>query len=133
LSARWNQSLRHNEGKSTEYAKNHKPVEEMTRAEIDYELAHFEELNIEWIPKRHAASHASHQLEMSILYLILILLDIYAGIGLLLWLFVWAIPSSAPFTGIVADKEQVERYNLPVIEKRDRRYNDGHPHEAVED
>jgi hypothetical protein len=29
-------------------------------------------------------------------------------------------------------KEQVERYGLPTIEKHDRRYNDGHPHEAVE-
>jgi len=28
--------------------------------------------------------------------------------------------------------EQVERYGLPLIEKHDRRYNDGHPHEAVE-
>jgi hypothetical protein len=29
-------------------------------------------------------------------------------------------------------KEQVERYGLPVNEKHDRRYNDDHPHEAVE-
>jgi hypothetical protein len=28
--------------------------------------------------------------------------------------------------------EQVEQYNLPVIVKHDRRYLDGHPHEAVE-
>src|SRR4029453_16004209 len=27
---------------------------------------------------------------------------------------------------------QVDQYDLPVIEKRDRRYSDGHPHEAVE-
>jgi hypothetical protein len=26
----------------------------------------------------------------------------------------------------------VAEYNLPTIIKRDRRYNDGHPHEAVE-
>ena len=29
-------------------------------------------------------------------------------------------------------QEQVDHYDLPVIEKRDRRYNDGRPHEAVE-
>ena len=29
-------------------------------------------------------------------------------------------------------QEQVDRYDLPVIEKHDRRYNDDHPHEAVE-
>jgi hypothetical protein len=29
-------------------------------------------------------------------------------------------------------REEVERYGLPTIEKHDRRYNDGHPHEAVE-
>jgi hypothetical protein len=29
-------------------------------------------------------------------------------------------------------QEQVDEYDLPVIEKRDRRYNDHHPHEAVE-
>jgi hypothetical protein len=29
-------------------------------------------------------------------------------------------------------REQVTRYGLPTIEKHDRRYNDGHPHEAVE-
>jgi hypothetical protein len=29
-------------------------------------------------------------------------------------------------------QEQVEQYDLPVIVKRDRRYTDGHPHEAVE-
>jgi len=28
--------------------------------------------------------------------------------------------------------EQVEAYALPVTEKRDNRYNDGHPHDAVE-
>ena len=28
--------------------------------------------------------------------------------------------------------EQVERYDLPKIIKRDRRYKDGRPHEAVE-
>ncbi len=28
--------------------------------------------------------------------------------------------------------EQVEQYDLPMILKRDRRYKDGHPHEAVE-
>jgi hypothetical protein len=27
---------------------------------------------------------------------------------------------------------QVDQYDLPVIEKHDRRYSDGHPHEAVE-
>ena len=29
-------------------------------------------------------------------------------------------------------QKQVDEYDLPVIEKHDRRYNDGHPHEAVE-
>lgn len=29
-------------------------------------------------------------------------------------------------------REQVERYGLPIKPKHDRRYNDGHPHEAVE-
>ena len=29
-------------------------------------------------------------------------------------------------------QEQVEQYNLPVIIKHDRRYNDSRPHEAVE-
>jgi hypothetical protein len=29
-------------------------------------------------------------------------------------------------------RAQVDEYDLPVIEKRDRRYSDGHPHEAVE-
>ena len=29
-------------------------------------------------------------------------------------------------------QEQVDQYNLPVIEKHDRRYNDGRPHQAVE-
>jgi hypothetical protein len=29
-------------------------------------------------------------------------------------------------------REQVDQYDLPVIEKHDRRYSDGHPHEAVE-
>jgi hypothetical protein len=29
-------------------------------------------------------------------------------------------------------QEQVDQYDLPVIEKHDRRYNDGHPHLAVE-
>jgi hypothetical protein len=29
-------------------------------------------------------------------------------------------------------REQVEQYSLPVIVKHDRRYKDGHPHEAVE-
>ena len=29
-------------------------------------------------------------------------------------------------------QEQVDQYALPVIEKHDRRYNDGHPHLAVE-
>jgi hypothetical protein len=29
-------------------------------------------------------------------------------------------------------REQVERYDLPTIIKRDRRYTDGRPHEAVE-
>jgi hypothetical protein len=29
-------------------------------------------------------------------------------------------------------REQVEQYDLPTIEKRDRRYKDGRPHEAVE-
>ena len=29
-------------------------------------------------------------------------------------------------------RQQVEDYNLPRIIKRDRRYRDGHPHEAVE-
>jgi hypothetical protein len=29
-------------------------------------------------------------------------------------------------------REQVDRYDLPRIIKRDRRYKDGHPHEAVE-
>ena len=28
--------------------------------------------------------------------------------------------------------EQVREYDLPVIIKRDRRYKDGHPHEAIE-
>ena len=29
-------------------------------------------------------------------------------------------------------EEQVRQYNLPTIIKRDRRYKDGRPHEAVE-
>jgi hypothetical protein len=29
-------------------------------------------------------------------------------------------------------QEQVDDYDLPKIEKRDRRYSDGRPHEAVE-
>ena len=29
-------------------------------------------------------------------------------------------------------QEQVEQYSLPTILKHDRRYQDGHPHEAVE-
>jgi hypothetical protein len=29
-------------------------------------------------------------------------------------------------------EQQVASYNLPTIVKRDRRYKDGHPHEAVE-
>jgi hypothetical protein len=33
---------------------------------------------------------------------------------------------------IALTAEQVERYDLPKIIKRDRRYKDGHPHEAVE-
>ena len=33
---------------------------------------------------------------------------------------------------IALTRQQVAEYNLPVIIKRDRRYKDGHPHEAVE-
>jgi hypothetical protein len=33
---------------------------------------------------------------------------------------------------VVLTRQQVERYRLPVIIKRDRRYNDERPHEAVE-
>jgi hypothetical protein len=36
------------------------------------------------------------------------------------------------WTRIALTAEQVEQYDLPTIEKRDRRYNDGHPHLAVE-
>jgi hypothetical protein len=42
------------------------------------------------------------------------------------------IAGNLDWTRIALTAEQVERYSLPTIEKRDRRYSDGHPHLAVE-
>ena len=36
------------------------------------------------------------------------------------------------WTRIALTAQQVEQYDLPSIAKRDKRYEDGHPHEAVE-